>query len=133
VYPMLDDRSADRTDLDDDGYRLWNRSSNRFGWDAYLGDANRNVAVPARHEDLSGLPPAWIGVGTLDLFHDEDLAYGERLKAAGVPCEVHVVPGAFHGFDAVAAKAEVSQSFFNSQCTFLQKAFTSAADATESC
>jgi acetyl esterase/lipase len=133
VYPMLDDRSADRTDLDDDGYRLWNRSSNRFGWDAYLGDANRNVAVPARHEDLSGLPPAWIGVGTLDLFHDEDLAYGERLKAAGVPCEVHVVPGAFHGFDAVAAKAEVSQSFFNSQCTFLRKAFTSAADATESC
>jgi acetyl esterase/lipase len=124
VYPMLDDRSADRTDLDNPGYRLWNRSSNQFGWDAYLGDANRNLAVPARHQDLSGLPPAWIGVGTLDLFHDEDLAYSERLKAAGVPCEVHVVHGAFHGFDAVAAKAEVSQSFFNSQCAFLQKAFT---------
>jgi acetyl esterase/lipase len=130
VYPMLDDRSADRTDLDNDGYRLWNRSSNRFGWDAYLGDANRNVAVPARHENLSGLPPAWIGVGTLDLFHDEDLAYGERLKAAGVPCEVHVVPGVFHGFDAVAAKAEVSQSFFKGQCAFLQKAF--APDPAES-
>jgi acetyl esterase/lipase len=129
VYPMLDDRSADRTDLDDASFRLWNRSSNQFGWDAYLGDANRSVAVPARHEDLSGLPPAWIGVGTLDLFHDEDLAYGERLKAAGVPCEVHVVPGAFHGFDAVAAKAEVSQSFFNSQCTFLQKAFTAAGES----
>jgi acetyl esterase/lipase len=124
VYPMLDDRSADRTDLDNPGYRLWNRSSNQFGWDAYLGDANRNLAVPARHQDLSGLPPAWIGVGTLDLFHDEDLAYSERLKAAGVPCEVHVVHGAFHGFDAVAAKAGVSQSFFNSQRAFLQKAFT---------
>lgn len=132
VYPMLDDRSADRADLDDDGFRLWSRSSNRFGWDAYVGDADRNVAVPARREDLGGLPPAWIGVGTLDLFHDEDLAYGERLKAAGVPCEVHVVPGAFHGFDAVAAKAAVSQSFFHSQCAFLHGAFTPAADAAES-
>jgi acetyl esterase/lipase len=130
VYPMLDDRSADRADLDGGDYRLWNRSSNQFGWAAYLGDANRNLAVPARHEDLSGLPRAWIGVGTRDLFHDEDLAYGERLKAAGVPCEVHVVQGAFHGFDAVAAKAEVSQSFFNSQCAFLRNAF--APDPAES-
>ena len=132
VYPMLDDRSADRIDLDDDGFRLWNRSSNQFGWDAYVGDADRSVAVPARREDLGGLPPAWIGVGTLDLFHDEDLVYGERLNAAGVPCEVHVVPGAFHGFDVVAAKAAVSQSFFNSQCAFLQRVFTPAADAAES-
>jgi acetyl esterase/lipase len=127
VYPMLDDRSAHRTDLDDSGHRLWTRASNRFGWDAYLGDADRNVAVPARREDLSGLPPAWLGVGTFDLFHDEELAYAERLKAAGVPCEVEVVPGAFHGFDAVAAKAEVSQSFFNSQCALLRQAFEPAA------
>ena len=127
VYPMLDDRSAERTDLDDGGYRLWTRASNRFGWNAYLGDADRNVAVPARREDLRGLPPAWMGVGTLDLFHDEDLAYAERLNAAGVPCDVEVVPGAFHGFDAVAAKAEVSQSFFNSQCAMLLRAFEPAA------
>jgi len=127
VYPMLDDRSADRTDLDDSGYRLWTRASNRFGWNAYLGDADRNVAVPARREDLRGLPPAWMGVGTLDLFHDEDLAYAERLNAAGVSCQVEVVPGAFHGFDAVVAKAEVSQSFFNSQCAMLRRAFAPAA------
>jgi acetyl esterase/lipase len=127
VYPMLDDRSADRTDLDNSGFRLWNQSSNRFGWNAYLADADRNVAVPARRGDLSGLPPAWMGVGTLDLFHDEDLAYAERLRAAGVPCEVDVVPGAFHGFDAIAAKAEVSQSFFKSQCAMLRQAFEPAA------
>ncbi len=82
----------------------------------------QQVAVPARRDDLSGLPPAWIGVGTNDLFHDEDLAYAERLKDAGVPCEVEVVPGAFHGFDLVVAKAQVSQRFFASQCDVLRSA-----------
>ena len=127
VYPMLDDRTVDRDGLDDPGHRLWNQSSNRFGWAAYLGDADRDVAVPARRDDLSGLPPAWMGVGSLDLFHDEDLAYAERLRAAGVPCQVEVVAGAFHGFDGILPKAEVSQSFFNSQCALLREAFAAAA------
>lgn len=127
VYPMIDDRTVLRTGLDNPGHRLWNQASNRFGWQAYLGDADRDVAVPARREDLAGLPPAWIGVGTLDLFHDEDLAYAERLRAAGVPCEVEVVQGAFHGFDGIAPKAEVSQSFFRSQCALLRGAFEPAA------
>lgn len=127
VYPMLDDRTVDREGLDNAGHRLWNQSSNRFGWDAYLGDADRDIAVPARRDDLSGLPPAWMGVGSLDLFHDEDVAYAERLKAAGVPCEVQVVSGAFHGFDAIVPKAEVSQAFFNGQCAVLRQAFAPAA------
>ena len=123
VYPMIDDRTVERTDLDNPGHRLWNQSSNKFGWRAYLGDADPEVAVPARRDDLAGLPPAWIGVGTLDLFHDEDLAYAKRLRAAGVPCEVMVVKGAFHGFDGIAPKADVSQSFFASQCALLHEAF----------
>lgn len=127
VYPMLDDRTVDRKELDSPGLRLWNQSSNKYGWSAYLGGADPEVAVPARREDLSGLPPAWLGVGTFDLFHDEDLAYAERLKAAGVPCEVEVVEGAFHGFDGIVPKAEVSQSFFNSQCALLREAFAPAA------
>lgn len=127
VYPMIDDRTVERTGLDNPGHRLWNQSSNRFGWRAYLGGADPEVAVPARRDDLAGLPPAWIGVGTLDLFHDEDLAYAARLRDAGVPCEVMVVEGAFHGFDGIAPKAEVSQSFFTSQCSLLRAAFTTAA------
>jgi acetyl esterase/lipase len=127
VYPMLDDRTVDREELDHEGHRLWNKSSNKFGWSAYLGGADPEVAVPARREDLSGLPATWLGVGTFDLFHDEDLAYAERLKAAGVPCEVEVVTGAFHGFDGIAPKAEVSQSFFKSQCALLRRSFAPAA------
>jgi len=125
VYPMLDDRSS--ATADNPNYRMWNPRSNRFGWTAYLGDADPQVAVPARRTDLSGLPPAWIGVGTHDLFHDEDLAYAERLRAAGVPCDVDVVPGAFHGFDLWRPKAEVSQRFFDKQCEILRAALTPAA------
>ena len=127
VYPMLDDRTVQREGLDNPGLRLWNQSSNKFGWACYLADADPDVAVPARHEDLRGLPPAWMGVGTLDLFHDEDLVYAERLRAAGVSCQVEVVQGAFHGFDGIVPKAEVSQSFFKSQCAVLRDAFAPAA------
>jgi len=126
VYPMLDDRSsalpADRS------YRLWTPRSNRFGWTSYLGGADPQVAVPARRADLSGLAPAWIGVGTVDLFHDEDLAYAQRLRDAGVPCEVEIVPGAFHGFDQLLPKTTVSRSFFASQCTSLRNAFVAARE-----
>ena len=120
AYPMLDDRSG--AGPKNPNYRMWGPKSNHFGWAAYLGDADPQIAVPARRDDLSGLPPAWIGVGTQDLFHDEDLAYAERLTAAGVPCHVEVVPGAFHGFDQVVPKAAVSQSFFASQCASLRAA-----------
>ena len=123
VYPMLDDRSAG-PEFDNQGHRLWSQGSNRFGWDAYLGTADPADAVPARRADLSGLPPAWIGVGTLDLFHDEDLAYAQRLRAAGVPCQVEVVEGAFHGFDQIASKTEVSRAFLASQTDSLRAAFS---------
>jgi acetyl esterase/lipase len=120
-YPMLDDRTVDPA-LDQPGFRLWNTRSNRFGWTSYLGGADPAVAVPARRTDLAGLAPAWLGVGTLDLFCAEDLAYAARLNAAGVACEVHEVPGAFHGFDGLAPKAAVSQAYFDSTCASLSRA-----------
>jgi acetyl esterase/lipase len=120
VYPMLDDRTALRTDVDEAHVRMWNNRSNRFGWQSYLGRPPGSpdvppLAAPARYEDLAGLPPAWIGVGTLDLFHDEDVAYAQRLRQAGVACQLDVVTGAFHGFDAVLPKAPVSRSFVAAQ------------------
>jgi acetyl esterase/lipase len=124
TYPMLDDRTSVRTDMDPKRFRLWNQRSNQFGWASYLGDADPAVAVPARREDLSGLPPAWIGVGTNDLFYEEDLAYAERLRAAGVPCDIEVVPGAFHGFDYIAAGTDVSKAFFASQCSAMRAALS---------
>jgi acetyl esterase/lipase len=124
TYPMLDDRSS--VGPPNPNYRLWSARSNQFGWTAYLGNADPRVAVPGRRDDLGGLPPAWIGVGSNDLFHDEDLAYAERLTSAGVPCDVELVPGAFHGFDVVVPKAQVSQRFFDSQCESLRSALATA-------
>ena len=115
-YPMLDDRTALRTDIDERHFRLWNNEANRFGWRSYTGQEPGSpgvdpLAAPARSEDLAGLPPAWIGVGSLDLFLAEDLAYADRLRGAGVPCDVHVVDGAFHGFDSVRPRASVTDQF----------------------
>jgi acetyl esterase/lipase len=129
TYPMLDDRTVAKSPMDARNYRVWTERSNRFGWAAYLGNANPDIAVPARNTDLAGVSPAWIGVGALDLFHDEDLAYAERLKKAGVPCRVEVVPGAFHGFDRIVPGAPVSRSFFDSQCASLRVALNAGSAA----
>ena len=129
TYPMLDDRTVAQSPLHARNYRLCSERSNRFGWAAYLGDVDPDIAVPARNADLAGLPPAWIGVGTHDLFHDEDLVYAERLSKAGVPCRVEVVPGAFHGFDRLVPGAQVSRSFFDSQCASLREALTAGTTA----
>lgn len=126
IYPMLDDRTVLRTEIDDSNNVTWNHKSNRFGWESYLGGecGVENVpaySVPARRTDLSGLPPAWIGVGDLDIFHDEDVAYAQRLKDCGVACELEVVPGAFHGFDVFDPQVPVVQDFRKSQIAALKK------------
>ncbi len=113
VYPMIDDRTALRDDLAGRGELTWSPKSNRFGWTAYLGREPRmsdapEYAAPARRTDVAGLPPAWIGVGDLDVFYDEDVAYAEKLKAAGVPCELVTVPGMYHGADGIVQKAFVN-------------------------
>jgi acetyl esterase/lipase len=125
VYPMLDDRTAARRDLDGAGYLVWSHRSNRAGWSAYLGRDPGAPEVPAyaaaaRRGDLSGLPPAWIGVGTLDLFLDEDRAYAARLEAAGVATELCEVPGVPHGFDALAPDVPLTRAFMARQTEFLR-------------
>lgn len=117
IYPMLDDRTGSTKPAPDHiGHFLWNKGSNRFGWESLLGmapgSANPPVgSVPARVRDLSGLASTFISVGALDLFVDEDVDYARRLIAAGVPTELLVVPGAYHGFNGLVPKAAVSLRF----------------------
>jgi acetyl esterase/lipase len=131
VYPMLDDRTALRTDLDERGFRLWDNRSNEVGWTSYLGHAPGArdadpIAAPARNEDLRGLPPTWIGVGSLDLFRDEDLAYADRLREAGVACESIVIEGVFHGFDGIIQASAATQRFRASMLSAIGRALGTA-------
>lgn len=102
-YPMLDDRTCvDPEPHPFNGEFVWTPDLNHFGWKSLLGtdpgsDGVHETAAPARASDLSGLPPAYISIGALDLFLDESLEYTRRLARAGVPVELHVIPGAFHG------------------------------------
>jgi acetyl esterase/lipase len=115
VYPMLDDREVTPSSREVRDPRLWNLESNRLGWAAYLsGIDGREVpayAAPARATDVAGLPPTWLATGELDLFRDEDIAYASRLLTAGVPTELHVYPGAVHGFDLFAPDAAVTRRY----------------------
>jgi acetyl esterase/lipase len=125
VYPMLDERTALRMDLDDSDNITWSQENNRYGWESYLGRKCGSedlpaYSVPARRVDLSGLPPGWIGVGSLDIFHDEDVEYGKRLRACGVDCTTHLVSGAFHGFDVFDPEIGIVREFWNSQLIALK-------------
>nr|WP_258562313.1 alpha/beta hydrolase [Nocardia africana] len=90
-------------------HRLWGPRSNAFAWDSYLTGADPADAVPAHRRDLTGLPPAWIAVGDLDLLHDQNVRYHRALTGAGVDSQFTVIPGAFHGFDTVAPGTAITR------------------------
>lgn len=114
LCPMLDDRNDTVSSRQMAGHGVWDSTSNDTGWRALLGDAIGGpdvspYAAPARAVDLSGLPPAFIDVGSAETFRDEDVAYASRIWQAGGVAELHVWPGGFHGFDSLAPQAALSQ------------------------
>jgi acetyl esterase/lipase len=135
VYPMLDDRTGSTEAVPAHIATVgWSPPENRLGWESFLGVAPGGIdvpldAVPSRRTDLAGLAPAWIGVGGVDLFVSEDIEYARRLTLAGVPTELLVVPGAFHGFDRIAPATRAAQEFTRSKLDALRRAFGSGTQA----
>lgn len=111
VYPMLDHRNETNSSNAVTDTKVWNRAANISAWEAYLGGATEvsPYASPAIAEDVSGLPPAYINVGEFDIFLDEDVSYAHRLMQAGIPTELHVYPGAFHGSNSLVADSPLSK------------------------
>lgn len=127
TYPMIDDRNETPSSEAITDTRVWNRAANLAGWDAYLdgqagGDDVPIYAAPSRAVDLRGLPPAIITVGDLDMFLDEDIAYAQALLQAGVPTELHVYPGAFHGSNTFVTDSDISQRWKRDEMAALTRA-----------
>jgi acetyl esterase/lipase len=128
VCPMLDDRNITQSSREFAEAVVWDRSANIFGWTALLGDRIGTdevspYAAPARATDLSGLPPAFIDVGELEVFRDEDLDYALRLSQAGVSTEFHLYPGGFHGFDGMVPDTELSRRARATRLAALKRAY----------
>jgi acetyl esterase/lipase len=112
LYPMIDDRETGSSR--DNHAPVWNTASNRSAWELYLGplvgtDDVPAYAAPARATDYRGLPPTFTFVGDVEPFRDETVSYVEHLREAGIPVEFEVYPGAFHAFDGMAPRAEISK------------------------
>ncbi len=126
MCPMLDSSNSSPSSKQFSGLGLWDRESNDTGWDALLGDRRgtpevTHYASPSKAEDLSGLPPAFLDCGTLEVFRSEILNYAERLAQADVPVELQMWSGAFHGFDLSYPSAEVSKLALQARERWLER------------
>jgi acetyl esterase/lipase len=134
MYPMLD---ANNIQLESAAPTtpplLWTRACNRIAWRALMGEASVKqhdlgnklppYYSPSLVEDLSGLPSAFLAVGSIDLFHEECCRYVQRLQQAKVPVEFHAFADAPHAFDAFAPQAGVSKRFESLRLAALRQAF----------
>jgi acetyl esterase/lipase len=126
MCPMLDDRNDTPSTHQMAGLGVWDRTANETGWTALLGSRRGGpdvpaYAAPARAEDLTGLPPAFLDVGSAETFRDEVVAYASRIWQAGGVAELHVWPGGFHGFDGFAPQAAVSQAARGAHMAWLRR------------
>ena len=126
MCPMLDDRNDSASAMQMDGIEFWNRSHNGFGWRSLLGDVQGGAdvpqyAAPARATDLTGLPPAFLDVGSAECLRDEILAYAGRIWQAGGKAELHVWPGAIHAFDREDPEARISKAAVAARRNWLER------------
>jgi acetyl esterase/lipase len=123
IYPMIDHANETSSSQEITDIGVWDRAANIEAWDWYLGGGKPDCyAAPALAEDLSGLPPTFIDVGTCDLFRDEDIAFATRLMQAGVPTELHVSPGAYHASEVLAPTAALSRRIWERRFDALRRA-----------
>jgi acetyl esterase/lipase len=122
IYPMIDDRNTSESSKLVTDVGIWDRAGSIEAWGWYLGGKEADqYAAPARAKDLSGLPPAFIDVGELDMFRDEDIDFAKRLAEAGVRVEFHLWPGAYHASEIFAPEAQLSRTIWATRIAGLKK------------
>ncbi|MCX5386790.1 alpha/beta hydrolase [Streptomyces sp. NBC_00083] len=135
LCPMLDDRGATFSAAQMAGADIWDRTSNATAWQALLGEryGTRDVppyAAPARATDLTRLPPAYIEVGSAETLRDEGVAYADAIWRAGGRAELHVWPGAFHGFDSFAPGSALGQDAREARTRWLRRVLAPSGGVT---
>ena len=128
LAPMLDDRNATPSCRGLPALTIWDRPMNVRGWGAFLGELAGAeqlppYASPGRVEDLSRLPPTFVDVGGAEIFRDETIDYVARLVRGGVPTELHLYAGAYHGYDSFAPDADASRATWERRRAALRRAF----------
>jgi acetyl esterase/lipase len=138
ICPMLDPSNNTISAQQKVPPGIWDRASNSFGWNCILGDNRQKdkisiLAAPwqATTADLHGLPPTFIDVGESEIFRDECVAYASKLWAAGVSTELHVWPGAFHGFDLNIPKAAISRTAKTTRSAWVYRWLRRSQTSTE--
>ncbi|MER7468279.1 alpha/beta hydrolase [Streptomyces sp. NPDC097981] len=126
LCPMLDDRGSTFSSHQMTGLGVWDLTSSTTGWKALLGDRFGAAdlppyAAPSRATDLSGLPPAYVEVGSAEIYRDEDVAYANAIWQAGGQAELHVWPGACHGFDGLAPQAALTRDARDARTRWLRR------------
>ncbi|MGW3206304.1 alpha/beta hydrolase [Streptomyces sp. NPDC001135] len=126
LAPMLDDRNDTVSSHQMAGVGVWDRTANETGWTALLGESRGGpgvppYAAPARAGDLSDLPPAYLDAGSAETFRDEVVAYASRIWQCGGEAELHIWPGAFHGFDTLAPRAALSRAARTARLAWLRR------------
>ncbi len=127
IYPMLDDRTIASPVSGPKltgPFIIWSYNDNITGWRCLLGEVGPGevsaYAAPARATQLGGLPPIYIEVGDLDIFHDEDVAFASRLRDVGGDVQLHLRPGCPHGYEVVAPKSRIAQLAMQQRYEFLR-------------
>ncbi|MEU3600928.1 alpha/beta hydrolase [Streptomyces sp. NPDC006798] len=136
LCPMLDDRGDTFSSHQMAGTDTWDRISAATAWQTYLGDRYGTPdlpphAAPARATDLSGLPPAYLDVGSAETLRDEVVAYSQAVWRSGGGAELHVWPGACHGFDSLAPEAAISRDAREARLRWLRRVLTPGPDGDD--
>ncbi len=127
--PELDDRLQTVSMQQFSDTPVWTNGAAVKSWEYYLGAQLRRggedvpyLAAPARAQDLSNLPPAYVTAMEFDPLRDEDIEYGLRLLQAGVSTELHTFPGTYHG-SALVVSAAISKRQTKEMFVVLKRAF----------
>ncbi|MGZ0231212.1 alpha/beta hydrolase fold domain-containing protein [Streptomyces sp. CPS1] len=125
-YPMLDDRNETRSSHEIVDLGVWDRRENLHAWAAVLGERAgapdvHPYCAPGRATDVAGLPDTFIAVAQFDVFRDENIAFAQRLIAAGVPVDLHVYAHAYHSWDVFAPQSALTRTFEQTWHAYLRR------------